>query len=209
MFKGLGDDCWRLTETMMDHTNSMKCPMNNMEHEKTLMLNDLSRVDDDSLVGSEEFAEHALKQSALNRQLLDLNKVLSQKEKDELLQQAKNAKHDPTNKIAEQRRKRIQELEGSISDLRKRMVEQQRAIKMNEKNEAQVKKLAEDIRGIKVQKVRLIKQMRENGERVRAWKAAKEKEVAQLRQAERKQVVKMTKVETLHSKQQNVLRAKM
>ena len=36
-------------------------------------------------------------------------------------------------------------------------------------------------------KVRLIKQMREDGERVRAWKAAKEKEVAQLRQAERKQ----------------------
>ena len=32
----------------------------------------------------------------------------AQKEKDELLQQAKNAKHDPTNKIAEQRRKRIQ-----------------------------------------------------------------------------------------------------
>ena len=58
-------------------------------------------------------------------------------------------------------------------------------------------------------KVRLIKQMREDGERVRAWKAAKEKEVAQLRQAERKQVVKMTKMETLHSKQQNVLRAKM
>ena len=40
----------------------------------------LSRVNDDSLVGGEEFAEHALKQSALNRQLLDLNKVLAQKE---------------------------------------------------------------------------------------------------------------------------------
>ena len=39
-----------------------------------------SRVNDDSLVGGEEFAEHALKQSALNRQLLDLNKVLAQKE---------------------------------------------------------------------------------------------------------------------------------
>ena len=32
------------------------------------------------MVGGEEFAEHALKQSALNRQLLDLNKVLAQKE---------------------------------------------------------------------------------------------------------------------------------
>ena len=47
----------------------------------------------------------------------------------------------------------IQELEQSIGDLKKRMLEQQRAIKMNEKNEAQVKKLAEEIRGIKAQKV--------------------------------------------------------
>ena len=77
----------------------------------------------------------------------------AQKEKDELLQQAKNTKHEPSNKIAEQRRKRIQELEQSISELKKKMVEQQRAIKMNEKNAAQVKKLADDIRGIKAQKV--------------------------------------------------------
>ena len=44
-------------------------------------------------------------------------------------------------------------MEQSIGDLKKRMLEQQRAIKMNEKNEAQVKKLAEEIRGIKAQKV--------------------------------------------------------
>ena len=48
----------------------------------------------------------------------------------------------------------MQELEQSIGDLKKRMLEQQRAIKMNEKNEAQVKKLAEEIRGIKAQKVK-------------------------------------------------------
>ena len=47
----------------------------------------------------------------------------------------------------------MQELEQSIGDLKKKMLEQQRAIKMNEKNEAQVKKLAEEIRGIKAQKV--------------------------------------------------------
>ena len=44
-------------------------------------------------------------------------------------------------------------MEQSIGDLKKKMLEQQRAIKMNEKNEAQVKKLAEEIRGIKAQKV--------------------------------------------------------
>ena len=41
----------------------------------------------------------------------------AQKEKDELLQQAKNAKHDPTNKIAEQRRKRIQASTDSNSEI--------------------------------------------------------------------------------------------
>ncbi len=192
-------------------------------------------------------AEHALKQNALNTQLLDLNKLLAQKEelastmfandakfqemkkkyeeslktleselttaqkeKDQLMQHHKAEKAtEASGKIVEQRRKRIQDLEHTISDLKKKMVEQQRAIKLNEKNAAQVKKLAEEIRGIKAQKVKLIKQMREDAERVRVWKVAKEKEVQQLRQQERKQAVKMTKMENLHSKQQNVLRRKM
>ena len=42
--------------------------------------------------------------------------------------------------------------------------------------------------------------MREDGERVRAWKAAKEKEVAQLRQAERKQVKYSRDRDILNSK---------
>ena len=52
-----------------------------MEHE-IAHGNDLSQCND-SLGGedfSEKAAEHALKQNALNRQLLDLNKVLVQKE---------------------------------------------------------------------------------------------------------------------------------
>jgi kinesin family protein 4/21/27 len=223
-----------------------------VESEKTLMEHEIAHGNDmsvqnleadDSTTGIAHAAEHALKQNVLNKQLLDLNKVLAQKEdlasamfvNDEKFQELKtkyqdslrglesdlasaqkekadllqNKNEQPSNKIAEQRRKRIQELEQSINDLKRKMLEQQKAIKLNEKTATQVKKLAEEILGIKTAKVKLIKQMREDGEKVRAWKAAKEKEVIHLKQNERKQAVKMTKMESLHSKQQNVLRRKM
>ena len=45
---------------------------------------------------------------------------LLEKEKGELMQQ--NRSEPASSKIAEQRRKRIQELEGSMSDLRKKLI---------------------------------------------------------------------------------------
>ena len=62
---------------------------------------------------------------------------------------------------------------------------------------------------MKQAKVRLIRQMKEESEKVRTWKIQKEKEVNQLKQVERKQQVKMAKMANLHSKQQNVLKIKM
>jgi kinesin family protein 4/21/27 len=138
---------------------------------------------------------------------LESEMVSLQKERDGLAQQHRSS--ESSNKIAENRRKRIQELEQQINELRKKMVEQQRAIKINEKNEQQVKKLAEEIRQMKQTKVRLIKQIREEADRMRDWKQQKEREVIRLKQNERKQQVKMAKMETLHSKQQIVLRRKM
>ncbi|TRY68349.1 hypothetical protein TCAL_03053 [Tigriopus californicus] len=137
----------------------------------------------------------------------DMNKLI--KEKEELSHQQKHTGNDPTCKISEQRRKRIQDLEHQIQDLKKKMLEQQKAIKMNEKNAAQVKKLSEDITQMKQTKVKLIKQIREDAEKVRVWKQQKEKEVIKLKQAERKQQVKIAKMETLHTKQQTVLKRKM
>ena len=129
-----------------------------------------------------------------------------QKQKDELNQQQRS---DSKSKIAEQRRIRIQELEHQMSDLRKKVLEQQRAIKVNEVKEVQLKKMNEEIRTMKMAKVKLIKQMKEDADRVRAWKSQKEREVATLKQTERKQQVKIAKMESLHTKRQNVLQRKM
>ncbi len=131
------------------------------------------------------------------------------KERDELAQQHRNATADPSCKIAERRRHRIQELEGKIHDLKKQQLEQQKAIASNKKNEAQVKKLSEEIIQLKQAKVRLIKQFKEDAEKLRQYKQQKEKEVLKLKQNERKQQAKMAKMETLHLKKENVLRRKM
>lgn len=69
--------------------------------------------------------------------------------------------------------------------------------------------LGEEIRNMKQAKVRLIRQMKEEAEKVRSWKMKKEKEVNQLKQVERKQQVQIAKMATLHCKQQNVLKRKM
>ena len=58
-------------------------------------------------------------------------------------------------------------------------------------------------------KVKLIKLMKEDAEKNRAWKQAKEKEVTQLKQEGRKQQVQIAEMETMHVKQQNVMRQKM
>lgn len=129
------------------------------------------------------------------------------KEKEQLHQ---HNKAEPANsKLSEQRRKRIQELEGEMTNLRKKVVEQQRMIKLNEKNEQKLKTLGSEIYNMKQAKVRLIRQMKEEAEKVRSWKIQKEKEVNKLKQAERKQQVQITKMTNLNTKQQNVLRRKM
>ena len=96
-----------------------------------------------------------------------------------------------------------------MSDLRKKVTEQSRALKLNERTEKQAKKLQEEISQMKSNKVKLIKQMKEDAEKNRVWKQAKEKEVQKLKQVERKQQVQIAKMETMHVKQQNVMKRKM
>lgn len=79
-------------------------------------------------------AKYEVQMNQLESQLKSL-----EKEKDHLTQLSRA--EPVTSKISEQRRKRIQELEQEMQDLKKKVLEQQRMIKLNEKNEQKVKKL--------------------------------------------------------------------
>jgi len=62
---------------------------------------------------------------------------------------------------------------------------------------------------MRAQKVKLVRQMREENEKFRTWRAQKEREVARLKDQDRKRQGQLQKMEVLHAKQQNVLRRKM
>lgn len=133
-----------------------------------------------------------------------------QQERDTLQQQLKSVQsNNASGKIAEQRRKRLQELEAQMSELKKKLLEQSKVIKMKEKSDEKIVVLNNDIRSMKASKVRLIRQMKQDSEQFRNWKLQREKELNKLRDHDRKRQNIMTRMESMHSKQQNVLKRKV
>ncbi|KAF9823950.1 hypothetical protein SFRURICE_013487 [Spodoptera frugiperda] len=130
-----------------------------------------------------------------------------EKERDELLQQLKQTKSkDPSH---EERRTKVSTLEQQISELKKTCQQQAHIIKTKEKNEAKIAALNAELQAMKATKVKIIKQMREESEKFRKWKADNERAMLRLRNEDRKRATAMAKMENLHAKQQNVLKRKM
>ncbi|XP_046605558.1 chromosome-associated kinesin KIF4-like isoform X1 [Neodiprion virginianus] len=133
-----------------------------------------------------------------------------QAEKDDLQKvlvsvQSNNA----SSKLAETRRKKVQELEKKISELSRKCMQQGTVIKMKEKSEAKIKSLLTEIQSMKRYKVKLMQLMRSESEKFRQWKLTREQEVRKLKDQDRKRQHQIVRMETQHSKQQNVLKRKV
>ncbi|XP_013925616.1 PREDICTED: chromosome-associated kinesin KIF4-like, partial [Thamnophis sirtalis] len=121
-------------------------------------------------------------QSQINIQNLEGEVAKLQKEKEDLVLALQMTKKDITQaKLSERRRKRLQELEGEMTELKKKVKEQSKLLKMKESSEQTVSKLHQDIRTMKTQRVQLIREMKEDAEKFRQWKQQKDKEVIQLK----------------------------
>ncbi|XP_069603413.1 chromosome-associated kinesin KIF4A isoform X1 [Ranitomeya imitator] len=132
-----------------------------------------------------------------------------QKEKEELILALHSAKKDTNQaKLSERRRKRLQELEGQMADLKKKLNEQSRLLKLRESTEKTVGKLNQEIHAMKMQRVQLMRQMKEDAEKFRSFKQQKTKEVIQLKEKDRKRQYELLKLERDFQKQANVLRRK-
>ncbi|NWI69507.1 KIF4 protein, partial [Todus mexicanus] len=150
-------------------------------------------------------------QSQYQTNIKDLELEVSslQKEKEELVLALHMTKKDVNQaKLSERRRKRLQELEGQISDLKKKLNEQSKLLKLKESTERTVSKLNQEIREMKTQRVQLMRQMKEDAEKFRQWKQQKDKEVIQLKERDRKRQYELLKLERDFQKQANVLRRK-
>ena len=185
------------------------------QNELATQLNTLNKelAEKQQLAGT--IGESDIKIAAMKKRYEEVLKTMEeemnrlQKEKDELAQMQRNDGAGAAKDIAERRRKKIQDLEEKIGELKKKQVEQQRMANMAAQNEAKAKKYQEEIRVIKAAKVKLVKQMKEEADKVRLWKQTKEKEVIQLKQADRKKAAAMSKMSVQHERKQNVLKRRM
>ncbi|XP_042124989.1 chromosome-associated kinesin KIF4A isoform X3 [Peromyscus maniculatus bairdii] len=140
---------------------------------------------------------------------LELEVLSLQKEKEDLILELQTAKKDANQaKLSERRRKRLQELEGQIADLKKKLHEQSKLLKLKESTEHTVSKLNQEIQMMKNQRVQLMRQMKEDAEKFRHWKQQKDKEVIQLKERDRKRQYELLKLERNFQKQSTVLRRK-
>ncbi|XP_059207537.1 kinesin family member 4 [Centropristis striata] len=132
-----------------------------------------------------------------------------QKEKEDLIFALQSAKKDTKQaKLSEQRRKRLQELEGQLVDMKKKLIEQSKLIKVKESSVQKVSKLMQEIQAMKTQRTQLMRQMRDDSEKFRQWKSKKDREVLQLKEKDRKRQYELLKLERDFEKQANVLRRK-
>ncbi|XP_034539616.1 kinesin family member 4 [Notolabrus celidotus] len=132
-----------------------------------------------------------------------------QKEKEELVFALQSAKKDTNHaKLSEQRRKRLQELEGQLTDMKKKLLEQSKLLKLKESSVQKVSKLMHEIQAMKSQRTQLMRQMREDSDKFRQWKSKKDREVLQLKEKDRKRQYELLKLERDYQKQANVLRRK-
>lgn len=131
-----------------------------------------------------------------------------EKEQEELKEKLRGKNGSVSVKLAEERRKRVQQLEVQITEYKKKNKTQALLLKQHEKDGDQIKKLSTEIVEMKQNKVKLIKKMKAESDEFRQWKAQREKELVQLRTKERRMESEAVKKDLLHAKQRIVLQRK-
>jgi len=112
-------------------------------------------------------------------------------------------------RLAETRRKKVQELEKKIAELTRRCIEQNKIIKAKEKQDQRIKTLSSEIQTLKETRVKLIRQMRNDANNFTKWKQSKEKEINKLKTQDRKRAYEMVRMKIEYNKQENVFKRKM
>lgn len=131
-----------------------------------------------------------------------------EKEREELKEVLRTKNGSVSIKLAEERRKRVQQLETEIAEIRKKNKQQAMLLKQREKDADQIKKLNTEITDMRQMKVKLIRKMKTESDDFRQWRLQREKEVAQLRAKDQKMKSEAVKKDILHAKQRIVLQRK-
>ncbi|XP_024533405.1 kinesin-like protein KIN-4A isoform X1 [Selaginella moellendorffii] len=147
------------------------------------------------------------------RKLVELEeeKKALQRERDVLLAELENlatASDEQTHKMQDSYIQKLKELEYQIADLKKKQDNQSQLLKQKQRSDEAARRLHDEIHRIKQQKVQLQQKIKQESEQFRLWKAAREKELLQLRKEGRRNEYEMHKLRALHQHQKMVLQRK-
>ncbi|XP_058066129.1 chromosome-associated kinesin KIF4A-like [Anopheles bellator] len=128
----------------------------------------------------------------------------------ELNGQLENTKaSEKKSKLSEERRKKVQQLEAELTELRNKSVRQAKLLKLKEKDAQRIESLSSEIQTMKGTRVKLLKSMRAESENFRKWRMTHEKEICQLKAKDRKRQNELQSMETMHEKQQKIMKRKL
>ncbi|XP_073254601.1 chromosome-associated kinesin KIF4A-like [Porites lutea] len=209
-------------EDSINSTTQLEEEVKNEEQDATCSASPSAESDESSpSVDASFVSQHALRQAELGRQLQELTKALALKEN---LANKMVANDTRLTSMRKQYEETVRELEGEINRLEKEKADLNVALnnaktehtdgKVKERNRNRIKELEAKIselkkkQGMKSIRVKLMRLMKEESERFRALKAQKEKEIYQLKEQGRKRQFEYKKLESIHVKQQAVLKRK-
>ncbi|PAV57349.1 hypothetical protein WR25_00300 [Diploscapter pachys] len=121
----------------------------------------------------------------------ELKQKVSELEKEKEKQTSEIRKLSSSSKLAEERRRRVQELERQIMEDKKKLTEISRLQQKYKSEQEANKRLEEEIVNLKKQKVRLIKEMKAESEKYRVWKAQTDRTINKLKNQNRKREMEM------------------
>ncbi|KAM0870636.1 hypothetical protein ACQ4PT_039877 [Festuca glaucescens] len=111
-------------------------------------------------------------------------------------------------KMKENYLQKLTMLESQVSQLKKKQEAQQQLLRQKQRSDDAAMRLQGEIQRIKSQKVQLQQKIKQESEQFRSWKAAREKEVLQLKKEGRRNEYEMHKLLALNQKQKMVLQRK-
>ncbi|KAH7302524.1 hypothetical protein KP509_23G076300 [Ceratopteris richardii] len=142
---------------------------------------------------------------------LEEEKRKLQMERDKLLLEIENlscATDEQTQKMQEDYANKLKDLESQLAELKQKQDNQTLFLKQKVHNDEAQKHLQEEIQKMKSQKVQLQQRIKQESECFRYWKAAREKELLQLKKEGRKNEHEMLKLQALNQRQKMVLQRK-
>ncbi|KAG8072363.1 hypothetical protein GUJ93_ZPchr0006g42296 [Zizania palustris] len=142
---------------------------------------------------------------------LEEEKKALQKEIEDLrhaLTNISSSTDESAQKLKENYLQKLNTLETQVCELKKKQEAQQQLLRQKQKSDDAAKRLQEEIHRIKSQKVQLQQKIKQESEQFRSWKAAREKEVLQLKKEGRRNEYEMHKLLALNQRQKMVLQRK-